>query len=47
LTQNTLYHFRLVGADGAGRQEVSSDQVFSTATSGQSGVFQNEVLITG
>jgi len=47
LTQNSTYHFRVRSRDAAAHLVASSDFIFSTAPVGATGVFQNEILISG
>lgn len=47
LAANTTFHFRVISADAADNHELSSDGIFATSPTGQAGVFQNEILISG
>jgi glucose/arabinose dehydrogenase len=46
LSASTTYHYRVRSVDAGGHLVVSGDNVFTTSASG-SGVFQNEILVTG
>ncbi len=47
LSQNNTYHFRVRSRDAASNLITSSDFIFATAPAGATGVFQNEILISG
>jgi glucose/arabinose dehydrogenase len=47
LIPGTTYHYRVRSVDSGGHLVVSGDFVFSTTPTGSTGVFQNEVLVSG
>ncbi len=47
LSQSTTYHYRVRSRDAASHLVMSNDFVFTTNSAATSGVFQNEVLISG
>jgi glucose/arabinose dehydrogenase/PKD repeat protein len=47
LTANTTYHYRARSVDSSSRLVVSDDSVLTTSPAGSSGVFQNEILVSG
>jgi glucose/arabinose dehydrogenase/PKD repeat protein len=47
LSPDSPYHFRVRSTDAAGRLIMSDDMTFATLPAGSTGVFQNEILISG